>query len=175
MPDQEYGNIGAVQAVLEGFSGVWERVTGMPDAGKPLKKPLAADPTSRGDALRELSERAAEAAMFDRALACRCGGAGRSMLQEQAAQAFHRAAYLRGEVFIRTGERLRRPESCPRLGETLTALRESMLRDEASCRAYRRLAEQTDDGELRGVLERFACETAAAAAEKHRSILRCFA
>lgn len=178
MLDWETENIASVRSVLESFSGVWERVTGTPGAGSPRRTPP--DGRQPGEdlaclqTLRSLSESAAEAARFDRELACRCRGTIRATLLAHAAQASHRAAALRGECFVRTGEKLRLPESCPRMGDALTSLRVGMLRDEASAGAYRRLAEQTDDRELRAALERFAAETAAAAAEKRQSILRCF-
>ena len=167
----------SVQAVLDSFPGVWARVAGTPDnrQAPPRQTSSPADSRSCEERLKALSERASQAAMFDRSLACQCRGASRTALLAQAAQAAHRAAVLRGEVFVRTGVMLSPPSSCPRLGEPLAALRESMLRDEASADAYRRLAETTPDTELRAVLERFSGETAAAAAEKRRSILRHFA
>ena len=97
------------------------------------------------------------------------------MLLKQAAQASRRAAFLRGEYFVRTGTRLCPPESCALLGDTLHALREGMMRDDASADAYRRLAARTDDGELRAVLERFSAEVAAAAQRKRCGIRRRFA
>ncbi len=179
MLDWEQRDTASVQAVLDIFPGVWARVAGMPDDRQPQQRPSdgshTADNRSCEADLRTLSKRESQAAMFDRTLACQCRGASRTMLQAQAAQAARRAAVLRGEVFVRSGVMLRPPASCPRLGEPLTSLRESMLRDEASAETYRRLAEQTQDQELRTVLERFSCETAAAAAEKRRSILRRFA
>ena len=174
MLDWDTRNTDSVQSILDSFSGVWERVRGTPDVGPSRQiQPEAARGTELTN-LRALSIRAAEAAMFDRALGCRCRGAVRTVLQQHASQAAHRAASLRGEWFVRSGEAVCPPETCPRLGETLTALREGMLRDRASSDAYRRLAAQTDDAELRSVLERFSRETAAAAEEKRRSILRCF-
>ena len=174
MLDWESEDTDSVQSVLESFSDVWERVTGTQER-KPRELPRRAGSLGCEDRLRELSVRAAEAAMFDRALACRWRGTSRTALTEHTAQAARRAALLRGEYFVRTGVKLCAPESCPRLGEALAALREGMLRDEASAEAYRRLSEQTDDEELRAGLTRFSCETAAAAAEKRRIIFRCFA
>ena len=174
MLDWESKDTISVQSVLESFPGVWERVAGTKES-KPHEPVHRADSSGCDDRLRELSERAAEAAMFDRALACRCRGISRAALTEHAAQAARRAALLRGEYFVRTGVKLCAPESCPRLGDPLAALREGMLRDEASAEAYHRLSDQADSEELCAVLARFSCETAAAAVEKRRNILRCFA
>ena len=174
MLDWDTRNTDSVQSILDSFSGVWERVRAAPDDGPSRRtQPEASFDTERMD-LRTLSIHAAEAAMYDRALSCRCRGAVRTVLQQHAAQASHRAASLRGEYFVRTGETVCPPEICPRLEEPLTALREGMLRDRASADSYRRLAAQTDDAELSSLLERFSRETAAASDEKRRSILRCF-
>lgn len=178
MLDWEYRDTTSVQAVLDSFPVVWARVTGTPNGRLTQQTPpegsSPADSRSLEECLRTLSEREAQAAVFDRTLAGRCRGTIRTMLQAQAAQAARRAAVLRGEVFLRSGVMLCPSASCPRLDAPLTSLRESMLRDEASADAYRRLAEKTQDPDLRTVLERFSCETAAAAAEKRRSILRRF-
>ena len=171
----------SVQAVLDGFRGVWERVEGTQATGscpelepEPHKCSENEIPPSCEDCLRKLIETAAESAMYDRALSCRCRGESRTMLQEHAAQASHRASCLRGEYFVRCGVRHCPKDSCPRLGDTLSALRDGMLRDRASAEAYRRAAKSTEDEELRERLDRFACEVDAAAAEKRRMILRCF-
>jgi len=173
-------NTESVQTVLDSFRGVWERVEGtqatnLPSDGEP-KASARSDNDSHHheDCLRKLIETATESAMYDRALACRCRGASRTMLLEHASQASHRAACLRGEYFVRYGMRHCPPESCPRLGDTLSALREGMLRDEAAAKAYSRAAEHMEDKDLRSALERFACEADSASAEKRRMILRCF-
>ena len=173
-------NTESVQTVLDSFRGVWERVEGtQTTVPQPDSDPKAVDrydirTPHHEDCLRDLIETAAESAMYDRALACRCRSASRTMLLDHAAQAAHRASCLRGEYFVQYGVRHCPPESCPRLGDTLTALREGMLRDEAAAKAYRRAAEHMGDKELKSTLEHFACEADTAAAEKRRMILRCF-
>ena len=179
MPDRETQNTESVQAVLDSFRSVWERVEGTA-LGTAQPHETAAPtlhgsvPPSCGKELIDLINATDRAAMYDRALACRCRGGIRTMLLEHAAQASHRAGCLRGELFVRTGERHLPPESCPRLGDTLSALREGMLRDEASAKAYRRAAERSDGETLRCALERFAREADAAAADKRQRILRSF-
>ena len=180
MSEWDIQNTDSVQSVLDSFRGVWERVEGTQASALPstieeeASVRAVSQPHHHEDCLRELIEAAAESAMYDRALACRCRGASRTMLQEHASQAAHRASYLRGEYFVRSGKRHCPPESCPRLGDTLTALREGMLRDEAAAKAYRHAAKHTDDSELKNALERFACEANSAAAEQRRMILRGF-
>ena len=180
MPEWDIQNKESVQTVLDSFHGVWERVEGTqatelrPDGVTRTPERPDANKHQPGDGLRDLLETAAESAMFDRALACRCRGSARTMLQEHASQASHREACLRGEYFVRCGVRHDPPESCPRIGDTLSALRESMLRDEAAAGAYRRAADHAGSEDMRCMLERFACEAASAAAEKRRMILRCF-
>ena len=174
MLEWENQNTESVQAVLDGFHGVWERVEGTQATAVPAEHGTECPPDGNASPLPELIDTAEKSAAYDRALACRCRGTSRTMLQEHAEQAAHRAAFLRGEYFIRCGKRHCPSDSCPRIGDTLDALRDGMLRDESAARAYRRAAERADDEGFRRTLERFACEAGSAAGDKRRLILRCF-
>lgn len=176
MPDQD-NSTASVRAVLDSFRSVWERVEGTAVTSEKLDQnaKTQAPPKPTFDSrLRELIDAADRAAIFDRELACRCSGSVRTMLLKHAAQAAKRAAVLRGELFVRTGERRHSPSSCPRLGDTLASLREGMLRDRDAAKALRNAAKQTEERSLCAILERFAVEAGSAAAETKQYILRCF-
>ena len=156
------------QSALEGFDSVWTRVAGRTEA-----RPLRTEPL-KTPALAELAAEAGRAAMYDRALALCFRGESRSLLQRHARQAERRARRLRAEAFLADGVRRIGAESCPRPDGALDGLRSAMLRDGAAAKTYAGAAEAAG-GELRAVLSAFAEETEAAAAEKRRLILRCFA
>ena len=155
------------QSSLEGFSEVWSRVHGSAETDvEPRPGP--------GASLRDMAAEAERAADYDRTLAGRFRGDGRTLLLRHACQAEIRAKRLRAEVFLADGTQPLRGESCPCAGNRLVALRSSMLRDESASRAYAAAARRVD-GELRTVLTAYADETKTAAEEKRRLIRRCFA
>jgi hypothetical protein len=179
MPDQD-NSTASVRAVLDSFRSVWERIEGTAVTPEKLDKDAKDLQTqvppipSFDSRLREQIDTADRAAIFDRELACRCSGPVRVLLRKHAALASKRAAVLRGELFVRTGERRHSPSSCPRLGDTLASLREGMLRDRDAAKALRDAAKQTEERSLCAILERFAVEAESAAAETKQYILRCF-
>ncbi len=150
------------QAALEGFEGVWTRVNGT-EASLP----------SSGLHLAEMAEKARQAAEFDRCLASRLRGDGRTMLLRHARQASCRANRLRAEAFLADGVRDRESSSCPLPGHPLEALRSAMLRDEEAAEACEEAARRAD-GELAELFRHYAAEVQCAAAEKRSFIRRCF-
>lgn len=155
-----------VQAVLSGFDGVWQRVTGQ-------EPPTKKEHGSNAGSLAFFAREEARAAAYDRELARCFTGTGRAALLAHAAQASQRALRLRAEVFLLTGERTDSEASCPCFRGALSALRDAMLRDQAAAEAYDK-ADGDDGCGLGEQLRDYACQRRAAAREKRALILRCF-
>ncbi len=155
------------QSSLEDFSQVWSRVHGSTETTDE-QRPTPENP------LRDMAAEAERAADFDRTLSGRFRSEGRTLLLRHACQAGARAKRLRAEAFLADGSLPLPGESCPCAGNRLTALRSAMLRDEGAAKTYESAARHAD-GDLRAALTAYAAETATAAEEKRRLILRCFA
>lgn len=156
-----------IRRVLAGFDGVWCRVTGQPPEER-------AQADGSGDPAGFL-RREAQAAGQDAALARCFQGAPRAALLAHAGKARRRAARLRGEHFLLTGE------SCvpvaaasPLAAGSLIALRAALIRDREMARDYRAAAKKADDDALRAMYARFAAEQETAAGELRRIVLQCF-
>ena len=160
------------QAALSGFDAVWTRVSG---TEAPERKPPQGPPSPDGACrMRELSKQEEQAAAYDRALAALFRGWERGVLLRHAQSALRRSARLRAEAFLLDGRRCASGASCPRLCGTLSALRDSMLRDETAAEGYEREAKINDCAPVRELLECFAGERRQAAKEKRELIVRSF-
>lgn len=163
---------------LDGFSGVWERVTGRtsvtPMTGTVTPMTGSGTPSEDAKPLQALYADAARASAFDRALAQCFRGEARSALWRHAEGSARFASCLRAEVFLLTGARLRRETSCPRTGDALCSLRDAMLRDASDAEVLERESGRAADPALRRMLCERAAALQAAAEEKKALIRRCF-
>lgn len=158
-----------IKESLEGFDGVWQRVTGRD--GPPADRTGAYD---EEDALLRLIHQEACAAVYAGSLAKMLQGDGRALLLRHAAEAKRHLRRLRAEYFIATGVADGGNEDCRSVTGKLASLRTAFLQAEELAAQYDSAAAHTSCPALREVFAAFADETRRRARETRSLLIESF-